>query len=47
MQPPSRSPGDRAWEFARLGNAGDTSFWLLVALWASFAGGYVYNLLRR
>jgi hypothetical protein len=37
----------RAWEFARLGNAGDTSFWLLVALWASFAGGYVYNLLRR
>jgi len=36
-----------AWEFARLGNAGDTSFWLLVALWASFAGGYVYNLLRR
>ena len=36
-----------AWEFARLGNAGDRSFWLLVTLWASFAVGYVYNLLRH
>jgi hypothetical protein len=36
-----------AWQFARLGNAGDSSFWLLVALWGSFAVGYVYNLLRH
>ena len=36
-----------AWEFAARGNAGDRSFWLLVTLWASFAVGYVYNLLRH
>jgi len=32
-----------AWQFARFGNSGDSSFWLLVALWGSFLGGYVYN----
>ncbi len=36
-----------AWQFAQLGNAGDSSFWLLVALWASFLGGYVYNSVRH
>lgn len=36
-----------AWQFARLGNAGDSSFWLLVALWASFAVGCAYNLVRH
>jgi hypothetical protein len=36
-----------AWQFALLGNAGDSSFWLLVALWASFAVGCAYNLVRH
>ena len=36
-----------AWEFAAQGNAGDTSFWLLVALWASFGLGYGYNAVRH
>lgn len=36
-----------AWEFARFGNEGDRSFWLLVVLWVSFAVGYVYNLARH
>lgn len=36
-----------ALQFADQGNAGDTSFWLLVALWGSFLGGYVYNALRH
>ena len=36
-----------ALEFAREGNAGDSSFWLLVTLWGSFAGGYVYNSVRH
>ena len=36
-----------AWQFAAEGNAGDTSFWLLVALWGSFGLGYVYNEVRH
>jgi hypothetical protein len=36
-----------AWQFAAEGNAGDTSFWLLVALWGSFLAGYVYNEIRN
>ena len=36
-----------ALQFARLGNAGDSSFWLIVALWGSFLGGYVYNSIRH
>jgi hypothetical protein len=36
-----------AWQFAAEGNSGDTSFWLLVALWGSFGLGYVYNQLRH
>ena len=36
-----------AWQFANLGNAGDSSFWLLVALWGSFGLGYAYNLVRH
>lgn len=36
-----------AWQFAAQGNAGDSSFWLLVALWGSFAAGYVYNEIRN
>lgn len=36
-----------AWQFAALGNEGDSSFWLLVALWASFCLGYVYNAFRH
>lgn len=35
-----------SWQFANFGNAGDTSFWLLVAFWASFTVAYVYNLVR-
>lgn len=36
-----------ALQFAQEGNAGDTSFWLLVTLWASFVGGCVYNSVRH
>jgi hypothetical protein len=36
-----------AWQFAQYGNSGDSSFWLLVALWGSFLGGYIYNLVRH
>jgi len=36
-----------AWQFASQGNAGDSSFWLLVALWGSFLGGIVYNQARH
>ena len=36
-----------ALQFADQGNGGDTSFWLLVALWGSFVGGYVYNSVRH
>ena len=36
-----------AWQFASQGNAGDSSFWLLVALWGSFLGGIVYNQTRH
>jgi F0F1-type ATP synthase assembly protein I len=36
-----------AWQFAAEGNAGDTSFWLLVALWGSFGLGYIYNEVRH
>ena len=36
-----------ALQFAEEGNAGDTSSWLLVALWGSFLGGYVYNAVRH
>jgi len=36
-----------AWQFARLGNGGDSSFWLLVALWGSLGLGYVYNQVRH
>jgi hypothetical protein len=36
-----------AWQFAAQGNDGDSSFWLLVALWASFGLGYVYNEARH
>jgi uncharacterized membrane protein len=35
-----------SWQFAYFGNAGDTSFWLLVAFWASFTGAYLYNSVR-
>ncbi len=31
----------------RVGNDGDSSFWLLVALWASFGLGYAYNEVRH
>ncbi len=34
-------------QFASLGNAGDSSFWLLAALWGSFLGGVVYNEARH
>jgi hypothetical protein len=36
-----------AWQFAARGNEGDSSFWLLVALWASFGLGYAYNSVRH
>ncbi len=36
-----------ALQFATEGNEGDSSFWLLVTLWGSFVGGYVYNSLRH
>ena len=36
-----------SWQFASQGNAGDSSFWLLVALWGSFLGGIVYNQARH
>lgn len=36
-----------AWQFATQGNTGDSSFWLLVALWGSFLGGIVYNQVRH
>jgi hypothetical protein len=36
-----------AWRFAAEGNSGDSSFWLLVTLWASFGLGYVYNEVRH
>ncbi len=36
-----------AWQFATEGNAGDSSFWLLVALWASFGLGWAYNAARH
>lgn len=36
-----------ALQFARLGNGGDSSFWLLVTLWASFLTGYVYSSVRH
>jgi L-lactate permease len=36
-----------AWQFASRGNAGDSSFWLLAALWGSFLGGIVYNQVRH
>ena len=36
-----------AWQFAAEGNAGDSSFWLLVSLWGSFGLGYVYNAVRH
>jgi hypothetical protein len=36
-----------ALQFAEHGNAGDTSFWLLVALWGSFLGGYAYESIRH
>jgi len=36
-----------ALQFAQEGNAGDSSFWLLVVLWGSFLGGYAYNSLRH
>jgi hypothetical protein len=29
------------------GPMGDSSFWLLVALWASFGLGYAYNAVRH
>jgi len=35
------------WQFAQEGNAGDSSFWVLVALWASFLVGYGYNAVRH
>ena len=35
-----------AWHFAAGGNAGDDSFWLLVAFWGAFAGSYAYNSFR-
>lgn len=36
-----------AWQFAAEGNGGDTSFWLLVALWGSFGLGYLYGEVRH
>jgi F0F1-type ATP synthase assembly protein I len=36
-----------ALQFAAEGNEGDSSFWLLVTLWSSFLGGYVYNSVRH
>jgi hypothetical protein len=36
-----------AWQFAHLGNEGDSSFWLLVALWGSFGAGYVFSAARH
>jgi hypothetical protein len=36
-----------AWQFAAEGNGGDTSFWLLVALWGSFVLGYLVNAVRH
>jgi hypothetical protein len=36
-----------AWQFAAEGNGGDSSFWLLVALWGSFGAGYVYSAYRH
>lgn len=36
-----------AMQFAQHGNAGDSSFWLLAALWGSYVGGYVYEGLRH
>lgn len=36
-----------AWQFAAEGNGGDSSFWLLVALWGSFVLGYVVNAVRN
>ena len=36
-----------ALQFAQEGNDGDSSFWLLVTLWGSFAGAYVYNSVRH
>ena len=36
-----------AWQFAAQGNEGDSSFWLLVALWVSFGLGYAYNAVRH
>jgi len=36
-----------ALQFAQEGNAGDSSFWLLVTLWGSFVGGYIYNSVRH
>jgi len=36
-----------AWQFAAEGNSGDTSFWLLVALWGSFVFGCVVNAVRH
>lgn len=38
---------DWALQFAARGNEGDTSFWLLVVLWGSFAAGYGYNKVRH
>ena len=35
-----------AYNFALVGNAGDTAFYLLVVFWASFAGAYLYNTVR-
>ena len=35
-----------AWQFARLGNEGDSSFWLVVVCWGSFAVLYAYHRLR-
>jgi hypothetical protein len=36
-----------ALQFASQGNEGDSSFWLIVTLWGSFLGGYVYNSVRH
>ncbi|MDI9599862.1 MAG: hypothetical protein QM323_10275 [Acidobacteriota bacterium] len=36
-----------AWQSAELGNAGDTSFWLPVALRGSFLLGYLYDGARH
>ncbi|MHB9149775.1 MAG: hypothetical protein ACYC33_06800 [Thermoleophilia bacterium] len=35
-----------AWQFARLGNEGDSSFWLVVVCWGSFTVLYAYHRLR-